>query len=99
MFRNTYGMRGLFEIQPSCLFRFSSTLLREQCVMEKERKARDELLSLIEGREWIVCETTLNSVTSIVGTGMINLVKSIIYLIFKWVVQRRNVDGQNWNGD
>ncbi|KAF8360602.1 hypothetical protein PRIPAC_87525, partial [Pristionchus pacificus] len=51
-----------------CDHRFSSTLLREQCVMEKERKARDELLSLIEGREWIVCETTLNSVTSIVGT-------------------------------
>lgn len=100
--RNTSLMRGgevVFDIHSSCLSRFSSTLLREQSVMEKERKARDDLLSLIEGREWIVCETTLNSVTSIVGTGMIYLVKSTIYLIFKWVVQRRKDDGQNWNVD
>ncbi|GMT16774.1 hypothetical protein PFISCL1PPCAC_8071, partial [Pristionchus fissidentatus] len=51
-----------------CEHRFSSALLRQQSLMEKKTRARDQLLSLIDGREWVVCATTLEAVASIVKT-------------------------------
>ncbi|GMR37047.1 hypothetical protein PMAYCL1PPCAC_07242, partial [Pristionchus mayeri] len=51
-----------------CDHKFSSALLRQQCVMERKVKAREQLFSLIEGREWVVCETTLEAVNNIVNT-------------------------------
>lgn len=47
--------------------------------MEKEKHAREELLTVIDGREWVICETTLEAVRGIVHTGNFHIF-SYIYL-------------------
>ncbi|KJH42694.1 hypothetical protein DICVIV_11306 [Dictyocaulus viviparus] len=48
--------------------RFGSTLLTQQAEMEKRNPARKQLLSQIEGREWIICRTAYDSVRDILST-------------------------------
>ncbi|EYB84067.1 hypothetical protein Y032_0323g2481 [Ancylostoma ceylanicum] len=47
---------------------FDSVLLTQQAEMERKNPARKQLLSQIEGREWIICRTAHDSVRDILRT-------------------------------
>ncbi|RCN43990.1 hypothetical protein ANCCAN_10017 [Ancylostoma caninum] len=47
---------------------FDSVLLTQQAEMERKNPARKQLLSQIEGREWIICRTAHDSVRDILST-------------------------------
>ncbi|KHJ77113.1 hypothetical protein OESDEN_23267 [Oesophagostomum dentatum] len=47
---------------------FGSVLLTHQAEMERKNPARKQLLSQIEGREWIICRTAHDSVREILKT-------------------------------
>ncbi|VDK74383.1 unnamed protein product [Cylicostephanus goldi] len=47
---------------------FDSVLLTQQAEMERKNPARKQLLSQIEGREWIICRTAYDSVREILKT-------------------------------
>ncbi|XGW12018.1 hypothetical protein V3C99_013024 [Haemonchus contortus] len=47
---------------------FDSVLLSQQAEMERKTPARKQLLSQIEGRDWIICRTAYDSVRDILST-------------------------------